>query len=98
MELTGKQKAYLRGLAHTLNPVVFVGREGVSEAVGRKTHLELNAHELIKVRIGDGAEESTEAVAESLVAATSAALVQRIGHVVVLYRKRKKDPEIVLPD
>jgi len=97
MSLTAKQKAYLRGLAHPLNPVVFVGKEGASEAVVRKTHLELLAHELIKVRVGDGAEGDADTLATALAEATTATLVQRIGHVVVLYRRRKKKPDIVLP-
>ncbi len=97
MELTGKQKAYLRGLAHSLHPVVLVGKEGASEAVIRKTHLELLAHELIKVRLGDSAEEDTDTLVDALVSGTEATLVQRVGHVAILYRRRKKQPEIVLP-
>jgi RNA-binding protein len=97
MDLTTKQKAHLRGLAHELNPVVFVGKEGASEAVVRKTHLELEAHELIKVSVGDGAEEDGDAVIGALVEGTGAALVQRIGHVGILYRRRKKKATLVLP-
>ncbi len=97
MELTAKQKAHLRGLAHSLNPVVFVGKEGASEAVVRKVHLELLAHELVKVRVGDGAEITSEELGTVLAEGCEATLVQRIGHVVVLYRKRKKKPEVVLP-
>ncbi len=97
MQLTSKQRAYLRGLAHSLNPVVFVGKEGASEAVIRKTHLELNAHELIKVRIGDGAEADKATIIAALVEGTSATLAQKVGHVAVLYRRRKKEPEIELP-
>ncbi len=98
MELSAKQKAYLRGLAHSLNPVVFVGKEGASEAVVRKVHLELLAHELVKVRVGEGAEEGMAAIATTLAEGCTAILVQRIGHVIVLYRKRKKKPDIVLPN
>ena len=97
MDLTGRQKAYLRGLAHSLSPVVFVGKEGASEAVIRKTHLELEAHELIKVRIGDGAEDEAATIVEALLTGTGAALAQRIGHVAVLYRKRKKGAILVFP-
>jgi RNA-binding protein len=97
MELTARQKAFLRGLAHALNPVVFIGKEGASEAVVRKVHLELNAHELLKVRVGDGAEDDADALAATLTEACGAVLVQRIGHVIVLYRRRKKKPDIVLP-
>ncbi len=97
MDLTGKQKAFLRGLAHDLDPVVFVGKEGASEAVIRKTHLELEAHELIKVRVGDGAEEDGDTIVAALLAGTGAALAQRIGHVAVLYRRKRKQAKLILP-
>ncbi len=97
MSLTGKQKAFLRGLCHELNPVVFVGREGASEAVIRKTHLELEAHELIKGRVGDGCELDVVTVATALAEGTGAAVVQTIGFTFSLYRKRKKKSELKLP-
>lgn len=97
MELTGKQKAYLRGLAHDRNPVVFIGREGATEAVIRKTSIELEAHELVKARVGDGCEAPIAEVAEAIATGANAALVQVIGHTFSLYRRRKKKPEIVLP-
>lgn len=97
MELTGKQKAHLRGLAHDKNAVLFVGREGASEAVIRKANIELEAHELIKGRVGDGCEASVADVAAAIAAGTQSGLVQVIGHTFSLYRRRKKKPEIVLP-
>jgi RNA-binding protein len=97
MELTGKQKRYLRGLGHHLNPTVALGREGLSEAVARKTHLELEAHELIKIKVGDGCLDPAKEVGPQLAEQCGAALVQVIGHTILLYRRRKKDPEIVLP-
>ena len=97
MELTGKQKAHLRGLAHDKNAVVFVGKEGASEAVIRKAGLELEAHELIKARVGDGCEGSAAEIAAAIALGTNAAVVQVIGHTFSLYRRRKKKPEIVLP-
>ena len=97
MELTGKQKAYLRGLAHDLHPVVLIGKEGPSEAVVRKAHLELMAHQLIKVRIAEGAEADIKTLAVDLATRTQSAVAQRIGHVLVLYRRRTKSPTIILP-
>ena len=97
MELTGKQKAFLRGLAHERNPVVFIGREGATEAVMRKTGVELEAHELIKARVGDGCEAPIGEVAVAVATATSSAIVQVIGHTFSLYRRRKKKADIVLP-
>jgi RNA-binding protein len=97
MNLTGKQKSHLRGLGHHLNPVVALGKEGLTEAVARKAHLELENHELIKVKIGDGCLDPAAEVGATLAEKCNAALVQVIGHTVLLYRRRKKDPQIALP-
>jgi RNA-binding protein len=96
MALTGKQRAHLRGLAHALDPVVQIGAGGLSEAVVRKVDVELEHHELIKVRIGEAPEGAAE-VAPRLAEATGAEVAQVIGKTIVLYRRRKKDPEIRLP-
>jgi RNA-binding protein len=96
MALTGKQLRYLRGLAHHLKPVVVTGAAGLTDAVVEKVNVELENHELIKVRIGEGPLNAREA-AQPLGEATGAVVAQVIGRIVVLYKRRKKDPEIVLP-
>ncbi len=97
MDLTSKQKRYLRGLAHALNPVVYAGKEGVSEAVERKATQELENHELIKLKLGDGCLDDKHEAAAQLAAYCNATVVQVIGRVIVLYRRKKSDPQIVLP-
>jgi RNA-binding protein len=97
MELTGKQKRHLRGLGHSLSPVVSVGREGQTDAVLAKTRIELENHELIKVKIGDGCLEPAAEVGAWLAAELGASVAQVIGHTVLLYRRRKNEPTIVLP-
>lgn len=96
MELTSKQRAHLRSLAHHLKPTVQIGDRGISSSVVSKVDAELELHELIKVKIGDSdvkAKEAGPILAEQL----GAGLVQVIGKTVVLYRRRKKKPEITLP-
>jgi RNA-binding protein len=78
-----------------MHALVQVGKEGISPGLGRKVKAELRAHELIKVRIAEA--EDVRAVAVELAAVAEAELVQVIGKVVVLYRRRKEEPEIVLP-
>ena len=97
MELTGKQKRYLRGLAHSLKPVVYAGKEGVSEAVERKATQELEHHELIKLKLGDGCLDDRDEAAARLATYCNAAVVQLIGKTIVLYRRKKVDAVIVLP-
>lgn len=99
IELTGRQRRILRGLAHGLEPVVHVGRERVTDEVVAQVDRALEAHELIKIRFLDGKSAKSELIAE-LVRRTGALEAGRIGHVAMLYRPRT-DPEkrsIRLPD
>jgi len=95
--LTGKQRRHLRALGQKLTPVVYVGQEGVTDAVVAHTSAELDLHELIKVRIGDNAPEDRHDVAQALAERTDAHLAQVLGRTALLYRARSKEPAIVLP-
>jgi RNA-binding protein len=98
--LTGKQKKYLKSLAHPLLPVVQLGKEGLSAQAIAAVDIELTRHELIKVKIGGNSGLEKEASAAALVGATGGHLVQVIGKIVVLYRgnpKRAKEQRIHLP-
>jgi len=96
-ELTGKQRRFLRALGQRLAPVVHVGHDGVTDAVVRQAEAELEAHELIKVRVGDNAPQSRHDVADALAARTKAHLAQVLGRTALLYRRRRDEPTIVLP-
>ena len=91
MELTGKQKKQLRGLAHDLDPVVQLGKEGLTDAVVAQVDRALDAHELIKVRLA-GERDERAAQAAALAVATGAATAGTVGHVAILYR-RHRDPD-----
>ncbi len=94
MALTGKQIRTLRALAHHLDPVVFVGKADVTEAVAKQADQALEAHELIKCGVQDGSELTTREAAEALAEATTSEVVQVIGHRFSLYREsHKKDIE-----
>jgi len=98
--LTGKQKKYLKSLAHPLLPVVQLGKEGLSAQAIAAADVELTRHELIKVKIGNNSGLEKEATAAALTNATGGHLVQVIGKIVVLYRenpKREKEERIRLP-
>jgi RNA-binding protein len=97
MMLTAKQRQFLRGLAHPLEPVVRVGHKGVTEAVLAETRRALEAHELIKVRIEADAAAERKSIAEALAEGTDAQLAGTIGKLAILYRAREEKPEIVLP-
>ena len=90
MELSVKQRQYLKGLAHDLNPVVMIGDKGVTEAVLKEVILNLDAHEIIKIRVlGDDRQLRVNMIDE-LCNKTGASLVQHIGKLLVLYRQNEK--------
>jgi RNA-binding protein len=95
--MTGKQRRYLRGLGQRLTPTLHVGHEGVSEAVVQQAEIQLEAHELIKIRMGDNAPDDRHTTAEELTRRTRADLTQVLGRTLLLYRPRAKEPTIVLP-
>ena len=91
--LTGRQRKSLRGLAHRLEPVVLVGREGVTDAVVRAVGDALLTHELIKVRLHEPEDKKSDA--RALADGAGAALCGLVGHTVILYRPHPERPKIV---
>lgn len=97
MKLSEKQRRHLRGLAHPLEPVVRIGQAGLAPGVVAEAERALADHELIKVRVQGADREARDLMLAELAQRTGASLVQRIGHVAVLYRARAELPKIVLP-
>lgn len=94
--LTGKNRSYLRAEANSLNPVVHVGKEGITEAVIEQLNEALEDHELLKVRILESTGRTTRSAAEELATASGADLVQVIGGIAVLFRQRDEDSNFKL--
>jgi RNA-binding protein len=84
----------LRGLGHSLDAVVQVGKEGVSAAVARQAVAALHDHELIKVKIGSECPQDRFEVAERLGAEPGVNVVQVLGRVVLLYKRHPQKPRI----
>jgi len=95
--LTPAQNRFLRGMAHDLKALLQIGGKGVTPAFLAELDEVLERHELIKVKIAAEDREAREAMVAELVQASGGALVQRIGHVAVLYRPARKKRQIVLP-
>jgi len=98
--LSGKQKRYLRSLGHHLTQSVIVGREGLSDNLLQSCEEGLNAHELIKVKLGQNCPLDKKEAASELAAKTGAYLVQLIGRTILLYRANldiTRDQAIRLP-
>jgi len=95
MALTGKQRHYLRGLAHHRNPVVMVGDAGLTENVLAEIDQALAHHELIKVKLRADREQREQMI-QAICEQASCELVQKIGQIAVFYRPAEK-PGIVIP-
>lgn len=96
LELTSSQRKHLRGLAHSLEPIVHVGNAGVTDAVLRALDAALDAHELVKARLHKATAKHDDAAA--LAAGTGSALCGVVGHVAILYRPHPERPKITLDD
>ena len=94
--LTGKQRAYLRGLANQLEASVYIGKNELTEATLAEMNDYLNAHEMVKVKIQDNTELDPKTAANEAAAALGAEYVQAIGRRFVLYRP-SEDKLIELP-
>lgn len=97
LPLTGKQKSHLRSLAHKLKPVVQIGHQGVTKGVLSALEVALERHELIKVKVAGDAEVDAADIGPQIEKATKSQVAQIIGHTLVIYRRRKENPKIVLP-
>ena len=89
--MTGKQRAKLRGMANTLETILYIGKEGVTEAYDA-----LEARELIKGCVQQGAPVDARTALTILCERTGAEPIQHIGRRFVLYRPSRENPRIIL--
>ena len=97
MQLTPYQKRYLRGIAHTLDPVIMVGQKGVTPTLLKEFDGALTHHELVKVKLADADREDRDDTIEVLRESSKSEVVQRIGRVACFYRRNPLQPKIELP-
>ena len=86
IQLSPAQRKEHRSLAHHLDPVVMVGSDGLTEAVKKEIAGALDAHGLIKVRVFSDDRAAREAMFLALAEELSAAPIQHIGKLLVLWR------------
>ena len=99
-KLTGKQVRYLKGLGHHLKPLVMLGRDGLSKNVITAANAVLAAHELIKVKVGNGCPMDRREAADAAADKTGSEIVQILGKTFLLFRvnpDRNDEQRIKLP-
>ncbi len=95
--MKGKQKSYLRGLAHTLKPVFQIGKEGVNDNMITDIRNYLTKHELMKISVLQNCQMELEEI-EEIFSNCGFEVVQIIGKTIVLYMHSiKAINPIILP-
>ncbi len=88
--MNSAQKKQLKTQAHSLKPVIIVGQAGLTESVLQEIEITLETHELIKIKIRAEKEERNQ-IRDQIIVKTQAELIQTIGQIVVIYRKRTNE-------
>lgn len=92
--LSKNQNKFLRKLAQECKPVIWVGQHGLTENVYKEIDLALSHHELIKIKIRLGEREKRDEACADICAGSGAALVQKIGNTLSIYRANPENPVI----
>ncbi len=95
--ISSKQRSFLKGLAHDLDPIVHIGKAGVTENVIKEIDTCLETRELVKVKLQEGCDLKPKEVANDLITPLKAEFVQAIGRKFTLYRESKENKQIILP-
>ena len=96
-ELSGKQRRYLRGQGNSIKPTVYLGKDGISDALLNSLGEAFNNRELVKVRIEKSCELERKEAGHQLAQSAAAHMVQVLGNTLLLYRPDPDKPEIKLP-
>ena len=96
-KLSPAQRSYLKSLGHHLQPIVTVGKEGVTDGVVAALKQALLDHELVKVKVGKSSTDDRHDVAGPLAERTGSHNVSLIGKTLLLYKRHPDKPTIKLP-
>ena len=95
--MTSKQRAYLKSLASSLDPLFQIGKGSVTPEVIEAISEAFNNRELLKIAVLKNCKDDPRAIAEVVAERTRSQVVHVIGKKIVLYKPDKKNPKIVLP-
>lgn len=90
--ITGKQRSYLRGLANKIDPIVYIGKQNLTDNIINEINTALETRELVKIKIQENSTLKAKDVANEVASKLGAEYVQAIGRKFTLYRQAE-DPE-----
>lgn len=95
--ITSKQRSYLKRMGHDLEPVVYIGKNDLTDNVIKEIDNLLEARELVKVKIQEGSQMQPKQTGKEIAEILGAEFVQAIGRRFILYRRSQENPQIELP-
>lgn len=95
--MTSKQRAYLRGMAHSLEPIFQIGKAGITPELTKSISDALEARELVKLSVLKNCMEDPHELADTLSQRTRSHVVQVVGRKITLYKESREKKKIVLP-
>ena len=96
MEMTGKQRAALRSMANTMTTILYIGKDGVTDATVKEAYDALESRELIKCAVQSGCPVTAQEACALLCQRVHAQPVQQVGRRFVLYKQSRRHPHISL--
>lgn len=97
MDLTSKQRAYLKSLSNGIEPICHIGKSSLTPSVSEAISDALEKRELVKIAVLKNCFDDPRELADTVAGRTHSAVVQVIGKKFILYRQAKKNPKIELP-
>lgn len=94
IKLTIEHIKFLKGKAHHLDPVLILGDKGVTESFIKEASKALSHHELIKIKLAGRDRDERESITEEILTALNASLIQKIGTMIVLFKRNNETPKI----
>jgi RNA-binding protein len=91
MTLSSAHRQRLRSKAHALKPIIIIGNQGLTPAVHLEIERALEDHELIKIRVNAATREDRQEFIQAICEERQAELIQTIGHIAVIYRRKAKE-------
>ena len=95
--MTSKQRAYLKGLAMNIDPVLNIGKNSVTPEMITSVTEAIDKRELIKIGVLKNCLDDPKEIANVIAERSNSQVVQVIGKKIVLYKKDKDNPKILLP-
>lgn len=95
--MTSKQRAYLKGLAMTMDPICQFGKNSLTPENTAAIAEALEARELIKISVLNNCADDPGEIAQMVAERTRSQVVQVIGKKIVLYKESKDNKKIILP-